>query len=481
MAKRSAMRRASSGISPTIGLISPCGWGNLGEDAQLEAMIGEIRRRCPGAQFRAFTMNPAETTRRHGIPAFPMSGYSPPGFSIVLDFRLARAAKRFGDILDRQRFGIWRLSKVWRRLCGVAFDLGHVVFAGRMIRGLDLLILGGSSQLDDVWGGPLGNPWALFKWAMLARLTRTPLLLLSVAFGPIRSPWSKFLLRQVIRAATYRSYRDPVSRDEAAEQVPGEHLHAPDLAFGMYPPPARIRGGDPARLTIGVSPMAYLDPRAWPDRDASGYARQIGVLAAFVARRLEEGHTIELFVTNHSDRLAVEDLKAALPERIRADFAAAIREPQANTIGRADNEWNAVPRETPLPVELATAAHLLRALRSVDLVVASRLHGVMLSHVAGIPVLALSYDRKVHQHMVLMGEESSCLSIEHSSLETLESVFQLLVQQREEKVRRIQARIAVQRRALAAQYDRVLAPWSARWIQWDEAAETPAPMLTVGV
>src|SRR5690349_15692408 len=54
---------------PRIGLISPCGGGNLGDAAILDATIEGVRGRIAGAEFFAVTFNPQDTERRHRIPA----------------------------------------------------------------------------------------------------------------------------------------------------------------------------------------------------------------------------------------------------------------------------------------------------------------------------------------------------------------------------------------------------------------------------
>jgi polysaccharide pyruvyl transferase WcaK-like protein len=48
-----------------------------------------------------------------------------------------------------------------------------------------------------------------------------------------------------------------------------------------------------------------------------------------------------------------------------------------------------------------------------DAVIASRLHGVLLSHITGVPVLAISYHRKVRAHMEDMGQQKFCMDFEH--------------------------------------------------------------------
>jgi polysaccharide pyruvyl transferase WcaK-like protein len=55
----------------------------------------------------------------------------------------------------------------------------------------------------------------------------------------------------------------------------------------------------------------------------------------------------------------------------------------------------------------------LSALQDVDLVVASRLHGVILSHLIAKPTLAISYDPKIDTHMKEIEQTEYCVSIDH--------------------------------------------------------------------
>src|SRR5438876_3884240 len=58
---------------PRIGIFSPMGTGNLGDEATVAAVIQSIKRRFPAAQIYGICYNPADTQARHNIPAFPAS------------------------------------------------------------------------------------------------------------------------------------------------------------------------------------------------------------------------------------------------------------------------------------------------------------------------------------------------------------------------------------------------------------------------
>src|SRR5215471_3712968 len=54
-----------------IGIFSPMGTGNLGDEATVAAVIQNIKQRFPAAQIYGICFNPADTQMRHNIPAFP--------------------------------------------------------------------------------------------------------------------------------------------------------------------------------------------------------------------------------------------------------------------------------------------------------------------------------------------------------------------------------------------------------------------------
>jgi polysaccharide pyruvyl transferase WcaK-like protein len=66
----------------TVALLSPCGWGNLGDAAIMAAAIDQIRARQPDAEVVAITLNPIDTQQRHGIPAFGIDAFTLAGFSV---------------------------------------------------------------------------------------------------------------------------------------------------------------------------------------------------------------------------------------------------------------------------------------------------------------------------------------------------------------------------------------------------------------
>ena len=136
--------------------------------------------------------------------------------------------------------------------------------------------------------------------------------------------------------------------------------------------------------------MAFMDPRAWPEKDQSLYARYIETLADAVVSLLDDYPAISLFpsVLVHDTR-AIDDLRNAL--RSRLGDSTVERRISAPRVNGVDD--------------------LLKALAQCDVFVASRLHGVILSHWMIVPTVAVSYDKKVNAAMEALGQSEYCTEL----------------------------------------------------------------------
>lgn len=369
---------------PRVLLLSPCGWGNLGDAAILDSAIEAVRVRRPHAVLVGVTLHPRDTRERHGIEAFALRGYSSDGYEIGPDDVRAPSS---AETVERPPGALRRLARAvpfartaWRAAQDARARRLHGRRAAPLLRAGDTLVVAGGGQLDDFWGGPSGHPQALADWTARARTAGARTVVLSVGTGRLGAR-SRALVARALASADYVSFRDEESR-ALADARPDAPV-VPDLAYAvpLPPPPARTAAGP----VIGVSPMVYRAPRAWPDADAAAYARHLDALAAVVARLAARGAAVRLFQTGGADTRAVADLLARLAPADRARVEA--------------------------PVVDGVAA-LLTLFASLDAAVSARLHGVLLAHVAGRPCVALAHERKVRTLMREAGREADCRPIE---------------------------------------------------------------------
>lgn len=396
-------------------LITPY-WGtNLGDAVIQEAVIANIHRCHPSAEIGLVGLDPDTIGRMHGVAAFPLTEVAIPYYSHAATRRKqvgegggASTGRQdmpnggaLGAIKARIKHGLPRLFQILKALYSLASavvrapgrfrrEIGHFIAGRRFLEGAHLVLVSGGGQLDDYWGGPWGHPYALLKWGLAARSVGARYAFMGVGTCSLASRWSTWLIRRALRLAASRTYRDQTSKRLLAGMrfTHGDAV-VPDLAFAFTPPRPPSSAGAVAGTpwTIGVSPIAYMRHN-WPQKDAHVYQRYLSELVRFVAAMLAEGCAIHLFTTDAADRHSVDEIAALLEQRV----------------DRAQME-----RVRKVPTE--TIESLFACLSRVDGVVASRLHGVLLSHLARRPVLAISYDRKVDTYMEEMGFADHCVSI----------------------------------------------------------------------
>lgn len=422
-----------------IGLLSPCS-GNLGNAAILSAIIANIRDRISDVEILGITLSPDDTRRRHGIPTFPIAGLSVPYYSVFL---AGSSEIRPRNSPKFQRLKQWAkriplLGRCVRTIRTCRQELAHIAAATRVVRKLDRLIIPGGGALDEFWGGPWGHPWTLFKWSLLSRVYGVPLLFVSVGKCSLQRPLSRFFVRVALNVAEYRSYRDQESKIAVQEIIDARNDPVyPDLAFSYRSSilqPASSPDSGQSRLVVGVSPIDYCDPRVWPIKDERRYAAYLRMLSEVVKWLLKEGHQIILFSTDGPDNTTINDIQAIISE--------------------SSIDANAIQTLTGPPQQ--TTEGLLNEICRADLIIASRLHGVILSHLNATPALALSYDPKVDVHMNDLGQGKYCLHVDDLQARTVIERFGALVVARQQEAAHLCVMGQIFRERLNEQYDRLL-------------------------
>jgi len=428
-------------LPPVVAFLSPCGWGNLGDAAIVDSLVHAVRRRQPGVRIVGFTLNPADTAARHGVEAFTCAaaslpfypvqepagegGPGPGGIPAAATREDARRAAGLRALLRRLpihgALRTWLLAplRAWR-------EPGHLRLSRARLAGASAMVVAGGGQLDATWGGPLGHPYALWRWSRLARSVGARFVVASVGTGKLGRA-ARLFIRGALRRADYRSYRDARSRELlGAPGITAADPVVPDLAYAVPVEPSPPPRGP--RLVVGVSPMNFRHPHHWPERHLDDYRRHVASFAALSAELLRRGHEVVLFTTDR-DTVATGDVVAAL---------GSLPEEQRRRLRVAAND---------------TVPGLFAILAGVDVVVAARLHGVLLAHVARRPVLAVAHERKVRTLMEDAGQARYCLGIDGFDPAAACARLEELVASREELEARIAAHVAECRGRVEAQYD----------------------------
>jgi polysaccharide pyruvyl transferase WcaK-like protein len=399
--------------------MTPYTGGNLGDWAIQESTIANIRERHPNAYLHLVTMRPVVTATLHGVPSIPIgrSGqWRDDPASLVSthensDDRTSTVTRR--SLLSRVKAAVKSsrrlyavLKPVHDTLSPVYGELRHIRRAYRFLKSVDLLIVSGGGQLDEYWGGPWEHPYALFKWGLLAKLAGSRFVVLSVGTCELESKLSVFFIRHALRLASYRSYKDRTSKEllKHIAFTRNDEVY-PDLAFS-YSNDEVFENSDNKRdgKVVGVSPIAYL-ARGWPKENSAVFQPYIETLTAFVRILIEQGYSVVLFSTDVPDRAVVSDMVDALTKESDLDVSGKLSHPRTHTL-----------------------PELFDQMRQVDYVVASRLHGVLLSHRFCLPVLAISYDRKVDTYIEDLGLSEYSVDIHNVTTDSLVEVFEALTE-----------------------------------------------------
>ncbi len=433
-----------------IGLLDQYTGANLGDAAILEAMIENIRQRHPKAKIFLFTLYPEETERRHEIKSFSITG-----FRLLWYSDCSSVSSKMGiDIVSREGLGgpakkIWRWikksSRMGRPIKHMRSFLGtmkkiydeiiHIGRSYKILKGFDLLIVSGGGQLDDDYGGPWGHPYTLFKWALLAKATGTKLIFLSVGTCSIGCKISEYFLKLALKNAQYRSFRDTGSKDRWARFKFTQNDYVfPDLAFSYSAKGAS--GGSICQIKngtlVGISAIAYLSSN-WPKRNIGAFEKYKQCLTDFTAHLIAAGYSVMLFTTDDMDRQVNEEVMLSLRYNLSLHDSDKLR--MAQTYKLDD---------------------LVHELRIADYILASRLHGILISHVLGKPVVAISYDRKVDAHMVNMKQQEYSVDILKMDCESLMKKYRMMESNKANMRSQIEQQNGINRTALGRQYDLVL-------------------------
>ena len=244
--------------------------------------------------------------------------------------------------LVQQRFGVATVDR--RSPRAVLQALGHC-------RGL---VLGGGSLLQDSTSFA-----SLLYYAGLmvaARLQGKPVLLWGQGLGPLRRRRSRALVRLLLPLITAVRWRDQASA-QLAEALGRPGVWGADPVWARAPLPWHGRGGP---IVVCLRPTPLLSDAAW-----RVYLQALADLA-----EAHERQVLWLPFHQDQDRALLQQLTLAdlVPQRL-------------------------LRRSRSLAVETPQDAAAVFA--GAGLVVAMRLHGLILAAVAGAPVAALSYDPKV--------------------------------------------------------------------------------------
>lgn len=403
--------------STRIGIFGHYGNENLGDEAIILACVQQLGRRLPSAELVLLSLKPSDSSSRYDLPALPIRRGSETSRTAT-EQRRSETSQRIDysgasstgcevkeSLLKRTAKSLPLLAPVLRTLKGVpqrlksaAEEVRFLAASRGRLKELDYLIVAGSNQFLDNFGGPWGFPYTLLKWALLARSVGVPVAYVSVGAGPLDSRLSHFMIRRALRSAAYLSFRDNKSRELVDPRDAFGGKVYPDLAFFVELPsegPAGAKSHEHGAV-VAINPMPVYDARYWYIQDSEKYQAYVEKIVQLVEYIARVGYVPRLFPTQTKDRNVIDDIVNALVD------------------GGRDESW-----VRDMAVEPSTVDELLRFLLAADIVVPTRFHGTVLGLWAGKPTIGACYYRKAKDLLVSFGQSDLAFDIDDLEVEEL--------------------------------------------------------------
>lgn len=398
------MQESHGSEAPRVGLFGRLGSGNIGNDATFEAILAYLRTEQPDAFLDCMCAGPTEVTRRYGLPATQIHWFHE---SRPVGSRLART------VMTTVRIGVGLVIDTWR--------------TASWVRRHDVVIIPGMGVLE---AAPLEHPWQLpysmFVLSMLAKVFGTKVALVSVGVTDQSPGLSRRLLTVAAKHAHYRSFRDDPSLAAARRlgiAQPGDRVY-PDLVFALPTPPRSSESGG----TVGVGVMAYdgvANGRTAEERQSE----YVDSLKAFVGWLVDTDHRVRILIGDDADEPTAREIVAACCTY---------------------RNGSAAPSVVYEPI--ATPDELFEQIVTLDSVVATRFHNVLVALKCSVPTLSIGYGPKHRALMGYLGVGSLAQDVDGLDAERLKEQFQMLEANKEQVASTLTSGTQTLREALEDQF-----------------------------
>ena len=274
---------------PRITIVGAAGFTNLGDDAILAAMLGELREVAAGATFQVTSGDPGREPESADVTPIPFD-------DAAIDAAIAQS-----DLL--------------------------IVGGGGFIYDHDMRI-----TARDFLHGDRGHIYPYYRAALTARTYRVPCSFYAVGVGPLLTAAGRTLTRDILSLADAITVRDAYSLHELRAcglTNPVPELTA-DPAVGLRPVVAQ----DPAPRTgraVGFVARPWLRfGEGWSASGADYYERYVSWLAAAADHLVERWDAIPVLLAaqrrNDPDHEVAEQVIARMRHGARAHFRDDVRD-----------------------------------------------------------------------------------------------------------------------------------------------------------
>jgi polysaccharide pyruvyl transferase WcaK-like protein len=409
-----------------IGIFGHYGNQNLGDEAIIESMIKNLYRISPDLNISCLSINPFDSAERYKVKSFPIR-YREDFFNknIIYTKSITKntnqknsnsevGANNSNKISYRQvlksipviGFLLKSLVNSVSLLKTIKNEIFFLSKARAFLSSIDLLVITGSNQLLDNFGGPWGFPYTLLKWTMLGKISNTKIAYVSVGAGPLTQKLSYKMLNIALKNADYISYRDKWSKqliESRIKNINGKIY--PDIAHSLSTSLLTRAENKTDKMVIGLNPMPVYDKRYWADPDDEKYEVYINKIALTCVEILKHGHLLKLFSTQTRDGDVITDVINIL-----------LKNDQYST-------W----KDNINVVVDNTIDDLMKTIGCCNIIIATRFHATILPLQLNIPVLGICYYRKSSELLDDVGLENYHVDIDDFTADDLiKKLFELI-------------------------------------------------------
>lgn len=259
----------------------------------------------------------------------------------------------------------------------------------RALLGCDVLVFGGGSIIKELYASTGRNPYSTLLMILAIvtftrRIARKPIAMLNVGVGPLLTPRGLKIARMILRQVDQLTVRDERSL-VTCRSVGIEPVLATDAVFSASRETllgggevVRPDGDGPLRVALSLN-FDIENPDSW-----EGFLSSLAEALEAVHRvRPIELHALPMQAgfKAHDDAEVLEEFAARVPS------------------------IPMVRHELPLHSDAA------RLIAGCDLLVAERLHAIVMASILGVPSYVLSYDVKVRELAAILGIEEWSVDI----------------------------------------------------------------------
>ncbi|MEI2812154.1 MAG: polysaccharide pyruvyl transferase family protein [Nocardioides sp.] len=250
----------------------------------------------------------------------------------------------------------------------------------------DLLLLGGGNMIFDLeaWTRSSGR----FEYFVdTARQSGVPVFGISLGIGPFASTRQHKDACRVLDRCGWLSFRDQISLDLYFEHGTGP------AGIGVDPVLLMPQAFDRPENTSNRIAWNLVEPRLVGGLDDSKRQEILREHASAIKRLVLDGWSVVLFSTDRADEPFLEEVEAI------------VRSPKCRFR------------------RISGLSSLLDVYSMVDIVVASRMHALIVAFTQGTPVIGLSWQQKVRAFFELIERADQCVSLLELDMKRLQELI----------------------------------------------------------